>query len=68
MPSTNGTDVVFLSKSVTEVVDNFGLEERILGIKSDSGENIWVCNRAVKRFPGGVVGNGALVSEGVWFV
>ena len=26
------------------------------------------CNGAVKRFPGVIVGDGGLVSEGVWYI
>ena len=42
MPSTTATDGVSLSLSVMELVDNFGLEANIVGIKSDGGGNIWV--------------------------
>ena len=47
MPSTTDTDYVYLSKSVIEVVDNFGLEAKILGITSDGGVNLWVCREAL---------------------
>ena len=47
MPSTTSTDGVSLSLSVMEVVDNFGLEENIVGITSDGGGNIWVCREAL---------------------
>ena len=43
MPSTTATDGVSVSLSVMDVVENFGLEENIVGIMSDSGGNIWVC-------------------------
>ena len=39
---TTSTCGVSLSKSVMEVVENFFLEEKIVGINSDGGENIWV--------------------------
>ena len=47
IPSTTSTDGVSLSLSVMEVVDNFGLEENIVGITSDGGGNIWVCREAL---------------------
>ena len=40
---TNATDVVSLSLSVIEVVENFGLEAKIVGTTSDGGGNIWIC-------------------------
>ena len=40
MPSTTATDGVSLYKSVTEVVENFYLEDNIVGITSDGGGNI----------------------------
>ena len=43
IPSTTATDVVSLSLSVMEVVDNFGLEANIVGITSDGGGNLRVC-------------------------
>ena len=43
MPSTTATDGVSLYFSVMEVVVNFGLEEKIVGITSDGGGNIRVC-------------------------
>ena len=43
MPSTTGTDGFFLYKSVMEVVEDFGLEAKIVGITSDGGDNLWVC-------------------------
>ena len=46
MPSTTSTDGVSLYLSVMEVVDNLGLEENIVEIISDGGNNIWVCREA----------------------
>ena len=43
MPSTTATDGVSVSLSFMEVVENFGLEENIVGIMSDSGGNLRVC-------------------------
>ena len=37
-----------MSLSVMEVVENFGLEEKIVGITSDGGGNIWVCREAIE--------------------
>ena len=48
MPSTTATDGVSLSLSVMEVVENFGLEENIVGITSDGGGNIWFCREALE--------------------
>ena len=48
MPSTTANDGVSLSSSVMELVDNFGLEANIVGIKSDGGGNIWVCREALE--------------------
>ena len=48
MPSTTATDGVYLSLSVMEAVENFGLEENIVGITSDVGGNIWVCREALE--------------------
>ena len=48
MPSTTDTDGVSLSLSVMEVVENFGLEAKIVGITSDSGDNLWVCKEALE--------------------
>ena len=45
MPYITDTDDVSLSKYVMEVVDNFGLEENIVGIISDDGDNIHVYGR-----------------------
>ena len=39
---------VSMSLSVMEVVENFGLEENIVGITSDGGGNIWVCREALE--------------------
>ena len=48
MPSTTATDGVYLSLAVMEVVDNFGLEAKILGIMSDGGGNLRVCREALE--------------------
>ena len=40
MPSTTATDGVSLSLSVMDVVDNYGLEAKIVGITSDGGGDI----------------------------
>ena len=48
MPSTTATDGFSLSLSVMELVENFGLEANIVGIKSDGGGNIWVCREALE--------------------
>ena len=48
MPYTTDTDDVSLSKYVMEVVDNFGLEENIVGIISDDGGNIQVCREVME--------------------
>ena len=48
MPFTTATDGVYLSLSVMKVVENFGLEAKIMGIKSDGGGNIWVCREAME--------------------
>ena len=48
MPSTTATDGVSLYLSVMEVVDNFGLKEKIVGITSDGGGNFWVCREALE--------------------
>ena len=47
MPSTTATDGVSLSLSVMEVVENFGLEAKIVGITSDGGGNLRVCREAM---------------------
>ena len=47
IPSTNSTDGVSLSLSVIEVVENFGLEAKILGITSDGGGNLRVCRESL---------------------
>ena len=47
IPSTTATDVVSLSLSVMEVVENFGLGANIVGITSDGGGNIRVCREAL---------------------
>ena len=48
MPSTTATDGVSLSLSVMEVVENFVLEETIVGITSDGGGNLRVCREALE--------------------
>ena len=48
MPSTTATDGVSLSLSVMEVVENFGLEAKILRVTSDGGVNLRVCREALK--------------------
>ena len=48
MPSTTATDGVSLYLSVMEVVDNFCLEAKIVGITSDGGGNLWVCMEALE--------------------
>ena len=46
MPSTTAPDGVSLSLSVMEVVNNFGLEAKIVGITIDGSGNLWVCREA----------------------
>ena len=48
MPYNTATDGVSLSLSVMEVVENFGLEAKIVGITSDSGGNLLVCREALE--------------------
>ena len=48
MSSTTATDGVSLSLSVMEMVENFGLETKIVGIMSDGGGNIRVCREALE--------------------
>ena len=48
MPYTTATNGVYLSKSVMEVVNNFGLEAKTVGITSDCDGNIWVCREALE--------------------
>ena len=48
MPSTTDTYGVSLSLSVMDVVENFGLEAKIVGIKSDGGGNICVCRETLE--------------------
>ena len=47
MPYTTTIDGVYLYLSVMEVVENFGLEAKIVGITSDGGGNIRVCREAM---------------------
>ena len=46
MPSTTATDGVTLSLSVMEMVEDFGLEAKIVGVTSDGGGIIWFCREA----------------------
>ena len=48
MPSTTANDGASLSLSVMEVVENFGLEAKIVGITSDGGGNLRVCREALE--------------------
>ena len=48
MQSTTATDGVSLSLFVMEVVENFGLEAKIVGITSDGGSNLRVCREAIE--------------------
>ena len=48
MLSTTVTSSASLSKSIAEVVENFGLEAKIVGITSDGGENLQVCREALE--------------------
>ena len=48
MPSTTATDGLFLSLYFMEVVENFGLEAKIVGITSDGGGNLRVCREALE--------------------
>ena len=48
MLSTATTDGVSLPLSVIEVVENFGLEAKIVGITSDGGGNLRVCREALE--------------------
>ena len=48
MPSTTANDGVSLSLSVIEVVENFGLEEKIVGITIYGGGNLWVYSWALE--------------------
>ena len=45
--STTATNGVSMSLSVMEVVENFGFEAKIVGLKSDGGGNFWVCRKAL---------------------
>ena len=47
MSPTTATNGVYLYKTVSEVVDNFGLEAKIVGITSDGVGNIRVCREAL---------------------
>ena len=48
MPFTTTTDGVSLSLSVMGVVDNCGLEAKIVGITSDGGGNLRVCRESLE--------------------
>ena len=48
IPSTTATDGVSLSLSVMEVVENFGLEAKIVGITSDGSGNLQVCREGLE--------------------
>ena len=48
MPYITTTDGLSLYPYVMEVVDNFGLEAKIVGIKSDGGGNIRVCREELE--------------------
>ena len=48
MPYTSSTDIFSLSKSVMEVMENFGLEAKIVGSTSDGGDNILVFREALE--------------------
>ena len=48
MTCTTATGGVSLSLSVMEVVENFGLEENIVGVASDGGGNILVCRESLE--------------------
>ena len=48
MPYTTTTDDVSLYLSVIEVVENFGLEAKIVGIMSDRGGNLRFCREALE--------------------
>ena len=48
MPSTTATDGASISMSVMEVVENFGLEAKIVGIMSDGGGNLQVFREALE--------------------
>ena len=47
MPYTTATDGVSLSLSVKEVVENFGLEAKIVGVTSDGGGNLRFCRETL---------------------
>ena len=48
MPSTTATDGVSLYLSVMEVVENFGLEAKIVGFTSDGDVNLEVCREELE--------------------
>ena len=48
MPPTTTNDGISLYLSVMEVAENFGLEEKVVGIMSNGGGNIRVCREALE--------------------
>ena len=48
IPSTTANDGFYLYLSVMEVAENFSSEVKIVGIKSDGGENLRVCREALE--------------------
>ena len=46
--ANTATDGVYLSLSFMEVVENFVLEENIVGVTSDGGGNLWFCKEALE--------------------
>ena len=48
IPNTTANDDISLSLYVMGVVENFGLEEKIVGITSDGGGNLWFCREALE--------------------
>ena len=47
MPATTATDGVYLHLSDMEVMENFGMEAKIVGITSYGGGNVLVCREAM---------------------
>ena len=48
MHSTTATDGVSLFLSIMEVVENFGLKAKIVGVTSDGGGSLWVCSEELE--------------------
>ena len=48
MLSTTDTGGVSMYLSVMEVVENFSLEAKIVGVTSDGDGNLWVCREALE--------------------